>query len=138
PGQFAPPSAPGETIVASGPSSLLTEGGVNSGPILYLETIFSASACSSGVKLIRLSLDTPWLSYAGGFVGNGCVGEYHSPGTSPCGTGRSSIGQMGLPGTRSNTYRNACFVGCATAFTRLPSTVTSSRIGAHGMSLSQI
>ena len=34
---------------------------------------------------MRSSSDTPWRSYAGGFVGNGCVGEYHSPGTSPFG-----------------------------------------------------
>ena len=27
--------------------------------------------------------DTPCRSNAGGLVGNGCVGEYHSPGTSP-------------------------------------------------------
>ena len=103
PGQFAPPSAPGETIEASGPSALLTEGGVNNGPILYFETSFSASACSSGVKLIRLSSDTPWLSNAGGLLGIGCVGEYHSPGTSPCGTGCSSMGQIGLPFSRLKT-----------------------------------
>src|SRR5579864_790624 len=124
-------------MVARGPSALLTEGGVNSGPILYFETSFSASACSSGVKLIRLSLDTPWLSNAGGLVGNGCVGEYHSPGTSPFATGCSSIGQMGLPVTRSKTYRKDCLVGCATAFTGRPLTVISARIGAQGMSMSQ-
>ena len=63
----------------------------------------TASARSSGVKSIRSSIDTPWRSYAGGLVGNGCVGEYHSPGTSPFATGRSSIGQTGWPVTRSNT-----------------------------------
>ena len=36
PGQFAPPVAPGETIVPSGPPILLTEGGVNIGPIAIL------------------------------------------------------------------------------------------------------
>src|ERR1700720_557598 len=101
---------------ASGPSALLTEGGVNSGPILYFETSFSASACSSGVKLIKLSLDTPWLSKAGGLVGNGCVGEYHSPGTSPCGTGRSRIGQIGSPAPRLKGLMNACYCFLATAF----------------------
>ena len=41
-----------------------------------------------------------------GFVGNGCVGDRYWPGTVVfCGTGRSSIGQIGLPVTRSNTYR---------------------------------
>ena len=33
--------------------------------------------------------------YAGGLVGNGCVGDVFSPGTSDCGTGFSSIGQIG-------------------------------------------
>src|SRR6266853_2444238 len=138
PGQFAPPNAPGETIVASGPPNLLTDGGVNSGPIRYCETNLSASAWSSGVKLIKLSLEIPWLSNAGGLDGNGCVGEYHSPGTSPCGTGRSSIGQMGSPVSRLKTYSTPCFVGCATAFTVRPLIVMSVRIGAHGMSMSQM
>src|SRR6266511_5586052 len=34
---------------------------------------------SSFLKLVR--------ARGGGFNGNGCVGEYHSPGTSPAGTG---------------------------------------------------
>src|SRR4026209_1988253 len=33
---------------------------------------------------------------AGGFTGNGCVGEYHSPGTSPCATRRSSTPKIGF------------------------------------------
>ena len=36
---------------------------------------------------MRSSIDVPWRSKAGGLVGNGCVGEYHSPGTSPFATG---------------------------------------------------
>src|SRR5258708_33988604 len=47
PGQFAPPSAPGETMVASGPSILLADGGVNRGPTRYFSMSFSASARSS-------------------------------------------------------------------------------------------
>ena len=42
-----------------------------------------------------------------GRVGKGCVGDDCSPGTSLCGTGRSSIGQIGLPVTRSNTIQQA-------------------------------
>src|SRR6185295_4114597 len=95
PGQFVPPCSPGEMMVPSGPPTLLTTGGVNSSPILYCETSFTASARSSGVKLIRSSILMPCRSYGGGLVTNGCVGEYHSPGTSPFGTGRSSIGQIG-------------------------------------------
>ena len=30
-------------------------------------------------------------------MGKGCVGEYHSPGTLPCGTRRSSMGHTGNP-----------------------------------------
>ena len=59
PGQFVPPIADGSTSVASGPSILLTTGGVNIGPILYFATSFIASACSSGVKSIRSSTETP-------------------------------------------------------------------------------
>src|SRR5882672_3176347 len=44
PGQFAPPSDPGDVIEASGPPRVLTDGGVNRGPIRYCETNFSASA----------------------------------------------------------------------------------------------
>ena len=68
----------------------------------------------------------------------GWVGEYHSPGTSPAGTGCSSMGQIGSPVSRSKTYRNTCFVGWATALMVSPSMTTSSRIGAQGMSWSQM
>src|SRR4249919_3512954 len=95
PSQLAPPVAAGRISVARGPSHLLTTGGVKIGPILYFDTNSSAWALSSGVKSIRSSTDTPCRSNAGGFVGNGCVGAYHSPGTSPFGTGRSSIGHTG-------------------------------------------
>src|SRR5437588_1603404 len=107
PAQFVPPVAEGSASVPSGPSIRLTTGGVNSGPMRYRLTSLIASARSSGVKSMRSSTETPWRSYAGGRDGNGCVGEYHSPGTSPFGTGRSSIGQLGSPVVRSNTYRNA-------------------------------
>ena len=39
----------------------------------------------------------PWRSNGGGLVGKGCVGEYHSRGTVPFSTGRSSIGHTGSP-----------------------------------------
>ena len=52
--------------------------------------------------------------YAGGLVGNGCVGLAFSPGMSLAGTARSSIGHTGCPVTRSNTYRNPCLPGTAT------------------------
>ena len=69
----------------------------------YFSISLSASARSSGVKSIRSSTASPCRSYAAGLVGKGCVREYFSPGVSPCGTGRSSIGQIGWPVTRSKT-----------------------------------
>ena len=42
---------------------------------------------------------------APGLTGNGCVGEYHSVGTSPFGTGRSSTGISGLPLSRLSTKK---------------------------------
>src|ERR1700690_2724496 len=104
PGQLVPPWQHPATSVPSGPSTLLSDGGVNSGPNLSRDATFPASALSSGVKSINSSTDVPVRPYAGGLLGIGCVSEYFSPGTSPCGTGFSSIGQMGCPVTRSNTY----------------------------------
>ncbi len=43
------------------------------------------------------------VAVGGRFSGNRLGREYHSPGTSPCGTGVSTMGQMGLPVWRSNT-----------------------------------
>src|SRR5437867_11493355 len=103
PCQLAPPVVDGSISIARGPSHLLTTGGVKIGPSLYSEVNFTASARSAGVKSIRSSIETPWRSKAGGLVGNGCVAEYHSPGTSPLGTARSSIGQIGRPVARSKT-----------------------------------
>src|SRR5262245_22533543 len=87
---------------------------------------------------MRSFKDEPCRSYAGGLVGKGCVGFVFSPGTVDCSTDRSTIGQIGVPVTRSNTYRNACLVGCATALIVRPSIVISTSMGAHGMSESQI
>src|SRR5881628_3773713 len=45
---------------------------------------WSACCRNAGVKSIKSSTVIPWRSKAGGFVGNGCVGEVHSPWTSVC------------------------------------------------------
>src|SRR5262249_48404422 len=116
PGQFVPPDAVPIVSVPNGPSILLSVGGVNNGPRWYWEAMVFARSRSSGVKSIRSSMATPLRLYACGFVGMGCVSEYHSPATLPASTFRSSIGQTGFPVTRSNTYKNPCFEGCATAF----------------------
>ena len=57
-----------------------------------------------------------------------------NPGTSDWGTTRSSIGHTGWPVTRSNTHRNACLPGTATALIARPLTVMSARIAADDMS----
>src|SRR5689334_10137520 len=80
PAQLDPPPAVASVSVTRGPSNLLTTAGVNIGPILYFETNVKASSRSAGVKSIKSAAETPCRSYAGGLVGNGCVGEYHSPG----------------------------------------------------------
>src|SRR5437763_3723971 len=136
PGQFVPPLAVPSVSVARGPAATLITGGVKTGPSLYRDASFAPSARSSGVKSISSSADTPLREYAGGLVGIGCVGAYHSPGTAPFSTGRSSIGQTGWPLTRSKTYRIPCLVGCATALIARPFTVMSARIGAEEMSMS--
>src|SRR5690242_20637726 len=136
PGQFVPPEAVPNVSVPSGPSTLLATGGVKTGPKWYLEAIALAFSRRSGLKSIKSSMETPLRLYAGGFEGMGCVGEYHSPGTSPISTFFSSIGQTGLPVMRSKTYRKPCLDGCATALMGLPSTTMSARIGADEMSMS--
>ncbi len=101
---FAPPLAPGQWIDAMIPSSSFgMAGGLKSGPIRYSAMISSAWRRSSGVKSIRSSSVSPYISYGAGRVGNGWVGEVFSPGTSDCGTGRSSIGHTGSPVSRLNT-----------------------------------
>jgi hypothetical protein len=76
----------------------------------------------------------PWLSKGAGFVGNGCVGDVFSPGTVDCGTGRSTIGQIGSPVSRSSTKTKPCLVIWASSLRGLPSTTTSMRVGAAGRS----
>ena len=62
PGQLVPPPAVAMASVASGPSTLLTTGGVKIGPIRYFDTSCTASARSSGVKSIRSSISKPCRS----------------------------------------------------------------------------
>jgi hypothetical protein len=49
-------------------------------------------------------------------------------------TGRSAIGQIGCPVSRSSAKMSPCLVFWISALMGRPSTVTSSRIGAVGMS----
>src|SRR5688572_14209785 len=114
--QFVPPLWPG---IWTEPRRL---GGVNS-PSLRQPLKASLSTCCSAAGMCGLMSRSvnDCLANAGGLVGTGCVGDDHSPGTSDCGTGRSSIGHSGSPVLRLNTKRNPCLVAWATTSTSRPS-----------------
>src|SRR5688572_30732025 len=62
--------------------------------------------------------------------GYGCVGQTCSPGTSvSVRTGVSTIGLIGCPVSRLNTYRKQFFPADATPLIVFPPTFTSKRIG---------
>ena len=67
--------------------NLAPAAGPDVGEILRVTTIEADQQISDWPVLSNRS---PASASGGGFNGNGCVGEYHSPGTSPLGTGRSS------------------------------------------------
>ncbi len=91
------------------------------------------AACSASVAYGLMSFSVKdWRAKAGGLVGKGWVGELHSPGTSDCGTGRSSMGHIGSPVTRSKTNRKPNLVACATTSTFFPLCLTVSSFGATG------
>ena len=59
PGQLVPPDAVPTVSVPNVPSSLLSEGGVYTGPNLYFDAIAFPRSRSSGVKSIRSLSNTP-------------------------------------------------------------------------------
>src|ERR1700761_5335900 len=83
---------------------------------------------SSFLKDMRLS--------GGVLVGNGWVGLYHSPGTSPLGTGRSSTGKAGFPVARSKAYHRPSLFTEVTILRFCPPMVTSSSGPSDGWSVS--
>src|SRR5947209_3577092 len=97
PPQLLPPSSPGISI-----ASRLALGGVKTPSLRALRNSSRKRAFSApstyGFRSSTLNLSR---EKGGGFVGNGCVGDDSSPGTSLFGTARSSIGQRGSPVTRS-------------------------------------
>src|SRR6185503_2279911 len=108
--QLVPPLWPGISIE---PFML---GGVNNPSLRQpLKASRNASFSASGMKGLMSFSVKDCRANAGGFVGNGCVGEENSPGTSDCGTLRSSMGQSGSPVLRLKTKRKPCLVACATA-----------------------
>src|SRR5260370_19222355 len=74
PGQFVPPDAVPTVNVPDVPSTLLSDGGVYTGPRRYFDAMAFARALISGVKSTRSSTETPMRLYAGGVDQIGCVG----------------------------------------------------------------
>src|SRR5215218_2542879 len=94
-------------------------------PTLFAPSMFARKVCRCcGVMLLcglMSSLVNICFEKGGGAVGNGCVGQLCSPGISLLGTGRSSIGQIGAPVTRSNTNRKPILPASATTSIVFPS-----------------
>src|SRR5215470_14400473 len=88
--------------------------------------VSDAVTMSSFLKLVFAS--------AGGFIGNGCVGEYHSPGALPFGTGRSSTPKIGLPFVRSRMNIHPVLPTDTSAGIVRPFCLMSTKVGADGMS----
>ena len=130
--QFEPPWLPGIEIVSVRP------GGVKMPSLRIFATRSRMAAyCSGdGSQGFTSSTVNVWRANGGGLVGKGCVGQDCSPGTSLCGTGRSSIGQSGSPVTRSKTYRKPVLPACATASTLRPLCRTVTSCGAETLSKS--
>jgi hypothetical protein len=126
-----------------GASGALYLNGVK-GPSLWKPPLFAmksqhAAACSGVVSSGRTRSASLKLTRAsgGGRVGIGCVGEYHSVGTSPFGTGVSCTSNSGLPVVRSRMYMKLDLPTCAIAGTRVPFCTKSNSAPADGMSVSQ-
>src|SRR5687767_7783656 len=99
----------------------------------------NVARCSAVTLLCGLmsSFVKDCFTKGGGLVGNGCVGHVCSPGISLCGTGRSSIGQIGSPVTRSKTNRKPfLFASATTSILRLSFWIVVS-CGAELLSKSQ-
>ena len=117
PPQLTPPSRSGKLQRAARRSAVLVEYPRRERPRVVESAALSQSArqsshaagsCPPGAP-VALFVETPCGRTERGFTGNGCVGEYHSPGTSPFGTGRSSTPKIGFPvppPSRMNRYRS--------------------------------
>jgi hypothetical protein len=114
----------------------MNAGGVKMPSFRALATRSRIAVYCSGLSSHRFTSSTVNVCFAngGGLVGNGCVGHACSPGTSLCGTARSSIGHNGSPVTRLNTYRKPVFPAWATASTRRPLCCTVISCGAETLS----
>ena len=124
---------------ASGPSILLTTGGVNIGPIAYFFDKLTASARSSGVKSIRV-VDRHARALVRRRLGRGRAASANTTRRarrlSGPGVPRSAR-SAGRSRGRTRTARPASSAARRLSPSR-PLTVMSARIGAQGMSMSQM
>src|SRR4030095_11559122 len=96
-----PPALPGHWMILSRP------GGVKM-PSERIDAMISRHLpLSDGVKPHASSGPNVSGCSGPGCVGKGCVGESTSPGTPPCGTGRSSTGNSGSPPRRTGENKVA-------------------------------
>src|SRR6185436_19760426 len=135
--------APGQLVPPAVLPMLIEPSSFDSGPVggtygdcSQRKNLRFASAClrSSGVKSMRSLSRMKMRAYGTGLVTKGCVGDVCSCFNVVWGTGRSSIGQIGTPVTRSKQYSQPCFDGEHTVLRGLPSIVASISSGADDMS----
>ena len=107
-------------------------GGTNWPALRTLRKRSSTAACASGVRLVTMSSVKIWRAKGGGFSGSGCFAAVASPSTSEAGTARSSIGNSGLPVSRSNRYTWPDLVICATASTAAAITLDRHQVRRRG------
>ena len=133
--QFDPPWLPGMWITSSNPI------GVKGPSLRALRMRCRNCSRSSGVRMygLRSSAVNFCRENGGGAVGMAASGTVSSPGTVVfCGTGRSSIGQIGVPVTRSNTYRYPVLLAIATTSIARPFWRMVVSCGAELLSRSQM
>src|SRR5205085_10319197 len=83
--------------------------------LYFSQRALQNASCSGVIPLGSSPFFIEFLARGAGFKGNGCVGDDFSPGTSLCGTGRSSIPKIGLPFERSKMKSRPILLICATA-----------------------
>ena len=108
---------------------------MKSGPRRNRFSCSSARRLISGVRSLASSSEIPCGTSGGGRVGNGCVGNTRSPGTSVVvSTGRSSIGQIGCAGHAIEHVGESLLRDLRDDVDALPSTVMVASVGADAKS----
>ena len=111
--------------------------GRSNGPLgkMWLESQKSVQYFSISGVILLMSLRVMLRRPVGpGFTGNGCVGQFSSPGSPLRRTGRSSMPYTASPVTRSKMYAKCNLPVWRTAGITRPFRRTSIKIGCVGMS----